>query len=260
MSVIDTFHYNGERDVLRIHLNVLDRYVDRFIIVECKHTFSGNKKPLYFFRDQRYFKPWWHKIEYYVVDEDYTDEEIDLANSSPNTFGAEHWKREFLQKESMKKALIAAKLRDTDVVFVGDVDEIWEPVSLFLPAKLGLRVYTYYLDNRSSEEFWGTYVAPWGYMKNKVLNHERSRKDIRTDHVYGWHFTSMGGADEVRRKLADSYTEDSYNKPHVRDNMEIYLRDKLDILGRPFTYTQDTSEWPQYLKDNKDKYKHLLCP
>lgn len=260
MSVIDTFFYNGEREVLRIHLNVLDRYVDKFIICEAKHTFSGNPKPLYFFRDQRYFQPWWHKIHYYVIKEDYTDDEIELANTSPNTWGAVHWKYEFLQKESMKKAMWEAKLHDDDVVFVGDVDEIWQDAELLLPAKLRLRVYTYYLDNRSSEYFWGTYVAPWGYIKDKVLNHERSRKDIRTAECYGWHFTSMGGADEVRRKLRDSYTEDSYNKPHVRDNMEIYLRDNLDILGRPFTFHTDQSEWPDYLKKNKERYKHLLKP
>lgn len=260
MSVIDAFHYNGERDILRIHLNVLDRYVDKFIILEAKHTFSGKPKPLYFFRDQRYFKPWWHKIEYFVVDEDYTDEEITLANNSPNTVGAVHWKTEFLQKESLKKALFAAKLRDGDVVYIGDVDEIWQYAPMYLPAKLKLRVYTYYLDNRSNEDFWGTYVAPWGYIKDKVLNHERSRRDILTVDPFGWHFTSMGGADEVRRKLRDSYTEDSYDKAHIRDNMEIYLQQNLDILGRPFTYTQDPSEWPEYLTKNKERYQHLLCP
>lgn len=122
--VIDISTYNGELKILQLHLGVLYNYVDKFIIVEANKTFTGNDKPLYFFRDQRYFSKWWPKIEYYIVDQ-WDDPELwDMANKSPNTQGAAHWKREFYIKESIQKALIKANVQDDDTLFIGDVDEI----------------------------------------------------------------------------------------------------------------------------------------
>ena len=89
----DIFTFNGEREILKLHLNIMDDYVDKFIIVEANKTFTGKSKPLYFFRDQRYFKPWWKKIEYYVVN-NWDDPHIwEMALQSPNTKGAAHLKR-----------------------------------------------------------------------------------------------------------------------------------------------------------------------
>jgi beta-1,4-mannosyl-glycoprotein beta-1,4-N-acetylglucosaminyltransferase len=258
MAVIDIFTYNGEKDILRLHLSVLGPHVDKFIICEAKTTFSGLPKPLYFFRDQRYFKPWWHMIDYYVIDENYTQEEIDLANSSPNTKGAEHWKREFLQKESLKKALAAQNLQDSDRVYIGDVDEIWDPAfNVGIPnLKLKLKVYSYYLNNRSNEEFWGTLATTYGDIKDECLNHLRT-KAFKTIADGGWHFTSMGGLKEVQRKLNDSYTIESYNLNYIPGWVESCVAERKDLLNRGFTYTIDESEWPQFLKDNRKKYAHL---
>ena len=46
--------------------------VDIFIVVEAKTTFTGFKKPLYFSEHEQYFKKFWHKIQYHIIDEDYS--------------------------------------------------------------------------------------------------------------------------------------------------------------------------------------------
>jgi len=262
MALVDIFTYNGESDILRLHLAVLGGVVDKFIICEARTTFTRRPKPLYFFKDQRYFKPWWHQIEYFVIDDDYSEEELAQAKSSPNTVGASHWTWEFLQKERMKKALQEAKLNDDDTVFIGDVDEIWNPKGfVFTPeraTKQKLLVYQYYLNNRSDEAFWGTTVASWGYLKDKGLNHARSIESVKSPVESGWHFTSMGGLKEVQRKLNDSYTPDSYNMNVVPGHVEMCVKERKDFLNRAFTYTIDESQWPQYLTDNRKKYQHLL--
>lgn len=255
--VYDVVTYNGERELLDLRLNILDSKVDKFIIVEAKTTFSGHKKPLYFSIHEKFFKPWWHKIDYHIIDEDYTPEEIELATYSPNTQGADHWKNEFLQKESIKKALV--HLQDDDIVYIGDVDEIWEG-QYEHTEKLLLRVYAYYLNNHSDEIFWGTLVARWGDIKDKCLNHTRSDVSLRGTELSGWHFTSMGGEKEVRRKLNDSYTQQSYNTDEVQKLLSKRLNKGEDYLGRYFKFEHDESEWPQFLKRNKYKYKHLLKP
>lgn len=262
MAVIDTFFYNGERDILRLHLAIMAPYVDKFIICEAKTTFTRQPKPLYFFRDQRYFKEWWPKIRYYVIREDYTEEEYALAESSPNTRGASHWVWEFLQKESIQKALKAENAQDEDTLLIGDVDEIIDPTVNFeseTPIKAKLRVYAYYLNNRSNEEFYGTLITQYKDIKGKCLNHFRSEKALYSKGDYlGWHFTSQGGLKEVQRKLNDSYTGESYNTPEVQALLPERHKEGTDYLGRPFKFTQDETEWPDYLKKHRKQYEHLI--
>lgn len=257
--IYDVFTFNGEYDLLDIHLNVLKDYVGKFVIVEFDKTFSGKDKPLYFKGVQDKYADF--PIEYHTFSESFWEKYRGLAESSPNTIGADHWKREFMQKECLKDALESCK--DDDLIFVGDTDEVWEPVlaeaakDFTVVNKIKLRVYSYFLNNSSSEEFWGPIVGKWGFMKKQCMNHLRSHPNYKTPNEWGWHFTSQGGLDEVRRKLSDSYTEDSYWNPQVQTHLEQNMAQNKDFLGRDFTYIIDESEWPQYLKDNREKYKHL---
>ncbi len=263
MAVVDTFMYNGETQILKLHLAVLDPYVDKFVIVEANKTFSGKAKSLHFFRTQRYFEKYWPKIRYYIVS-DWDDTNLwEQAILSPTTKGASHWKREFYIKESIHKALEYAEVEDDDTILLGDVDEIVDPTAFFesdTPVKAKLRVYSYYLNNRSNEKFWGTLIAKYKDIKGECLNIMRSDPNLFSGNEdLGWHFTSMGGLDEVRRKLDDSYTAESYNIPRVQEGLAAALENRTDFLFRPFQYHLDESEWPNHLKENREKYKHLLC-
>lgn len=254
--VIDVITYNGESELFEIRYNILKDYVDEFIVVEFDKTFSGREK-LFFFPIWRY-----KKVKFFRIREEEYMKYKDLALSSPNTQygkGAEHWIREFCQKESIKDCL--THLNDNDIVFIGDCDEIWDPRFLknytTNPCKLSLRVYTYYLNNRSTEQFYGTFVATYKYIKNKCLNHLRSNEYRCAPYFYdGWHFTSM--APYLRQKLEDSYTEESYATKQVLDSLEENIKNNRDFLGRDFTYKVDEWEWPQWLKDNRLNYKHML--
>lgn len=269
MQIIDVVTFNGEHDLLEIRLNILKDYVDQFIIVEAPTTFSGKPKPLYFkgflagIKSGRFnINPdTLDKIKYHVIDEEYTSAEIALAEYSPNTQGASHWKHEFLQKESIKKAL--THLKDDDIVYIGDVDEVWNPEKIHpldelpIPGKLKLMVYSYYLNNRSNEDFWGTLQTRYKWIKHPCLNHQRTTP-VRSIYDYGWHFTSIGGYPEVRRKLLDSYTEETYANAQVMNNLEENIEEGRDFLGRNFTYKIDESDLPKYIKDNKQRYAHLF--
>lgn len=255
--IIDATTFNGEFDLLEIRLNILDEYVDQFVIVEAPTTFSGKPKPLYYKQQEERYAKWKDKIKYFVIDENYSDEERKQAENSPNTRGAEHWKHEFLQKESIKKAL--THLNDGDVCFIGDCDEIWDdsllPRQPGIVSKLKLKVFTYYINNRSDEEFYGTITGYYKDIKDECLNHLRVNAN-KTFGFCGWHFTSL--KDGLKRKLTDSYTSDSYASPEVMANLEDNIENNRDFLGRPFTYTIDESELPKYIIDNKLRYAHLF--
>ena len=188
IKVIDCVSYNGEHELFDIRYNVLKPFVDEFRVIEFDKTFSGKPKRPTFAQE-------WLKVKSYYVTEDMWSKYEDLAKSSPNTEygkGASHWIREFCQKEAIKDCL--ADLKDDDQVFIGDCDEIWNPnlVYVDLPKKLKLHVYSYFLNNKSSEQFWGTIVAHYGDIKDNCLNHLRANAP-KTELEFGWHFTSMGG-------------------------------------------------------------------
>lgn len=244
--------------MLQLHLGVLGDYVDRFIIVEANKTFSGNDKPLYFFQHQQFVKQYWKKIDYYVVN-DWDDTDLwEQAIHSPNTKGAKHWKREFYIKESIHKALETFKVQPDDTLFIGDVDEIINPLVEFhskTPVKAKLQVYAYWLNNLSDEQFWGTLICQYKDIQGKCLNHIRSDTHLNSKgNPLGWHFTSMGGIEEVRRKLNDSYTTESYNTFETQQLLPERMKNGIDYLGRSFTFKDDTENWPQYLKDNQKKF------
>lgn len=278
MSVIDVVTFNGERELFDLRYNILKDHVDEFVVIEFDKTFSGEPRVI----NEESISFFWQydKVTHRIHTEEDYEKYREMAEQSPNTVGADHWKREFMQKESIKDAISHAK--DEDILFIGDVDEIWNPkyteyfkVVSRWGIKNHLKVYTYYLNNSSTERFWGTYVGRFSPIKDSVLNHLRSHATKpQTDKEYdnsgelvdkkkkwpptGWHFTSMGGPEVLKKKLTDSYTQESYATPQILGNLAYNIEQSKDFLGRNFTYALDESEWPQYLKDNRDKYKHLI--
>lgn len=282
IKVYDIFTFFNEYDLLEIRMNILDAHVDYFVIVEATETFSGKPKPLYFEEHKERFKKWQHKIIHYVTrdvpkdpedlrhrlkhDKNLTELDIDIINynlTSDNIApGAIHWFKEFYQKESIKKALVG--LNNHDICYIGDVDEIWNPElvidyskdTLF---KLRQKVYAYYFDNRSNEPWAGTLVTQYKNIKHACLNHLRTAR--KTHYTYlrngGWHFTNMGGADQIRKKL-ESYGHQEYNNEQIKSKIEEQMKNNKDFIGRKFTFWQDEHNLPRYLLENKELYKNYF--
>ena len=251
--IIDICSWNNEIELFEIRYNILKNFVDEFRVIEFDKTFSGRSKPSVFAQN-------WPKVRHYYITEDIWSKYEEEAKESPNTQygkGAEHWIREFCQKEALKDVL--KDLKDNDIILVGDCDEIpdFNKIDLLdnLPIKIKLKVYSYWLNNRSSEQFWGTLITTYKYIKENCLNHLRSNELFRMEKEMGWHFTSL--YDKIRQKLTDSYTSDSYANKWVMDNLEENIKNNRDFLGRNFEYKISEEDWPEYLKKNKEKYKHL---
>lgn len=263
MEIIDIFSFCGEYDVLELRLNILNDAVDQFIICEGDETTAGNPKPRYFELQRERYVKWAHKIKYHIF-APYTDPALSyLADMSPGVPKNMHWwRREFIQKESMRYAL--THLHDEDKVFIGDVDEIWDP-SIAYPqgrAELQQTVYTYYLNNKSSEYWTGTSLMTYKDIKGDTLDNLRAYDQARAYMKApvipnaGWHFTNQGGMDFITRKV-QSYAHQEFNHPVILQQMQQNVLANRDYLGRDFTLGVDESNWPQYLKENKEKYVHL---
>lgn len=254
--IYDLFTFNGEYDLLEIRFNV-HKDVDKFIIVEGAETFSGRPKPLYWIeRNKDRFEEWEDKVIYKVVN-DYSDQEIvhqiaeriDYVDQVP-------FQRAFYQKEMLRKTLAEQNPDDQDLVYYGDCDELWKPQVIDDKVyKLRQLAYSYFLNNRSPEDWRGTIVTKWKNLKNGCLNDMRAKPENILEHG-GWHFTNLGGLESVKAKL-EAYDHQEVNIPWVKEGLEERMTLNVDFLGRGFQFWLDEEDLPEYVLENKDRYLHL---
>ena len=124
MKIFDCFMFFDEEMLLDLRLNILDKYVDKFVITESVFMHSGRPKKLNF--DINKYQKFKDKIIYNVVNNNPTNiipvsdnddkrtKEIKLINNSN--------KREHYQREAAQKTLAAAD--PDDWILINDIDEI----------------------------------------------------------------------------------------------------------------------------------------
>ena len=137
------------------------------------------------------------------------------------------------------------------------MDEFWEHREPNGIEKLKLRVYTYWLNNRSSEVFWGPIRAYYKDIKDKCLNDVRNDANNRTPDYQGWHFHNTGGLEEVRRKVMANYNNELFNDVYIKEKVDERYG-KIDYLGRNFKLEVDETDWPPWLKEHRQDYKNML--
>lgn len=246
-------------------MEILGDYVDKFVIVEATETFVGKSKPLYFKENRMRYWKWADKIVHYVVDDFPDNKELfEKAMTSPNTGAKEHfWIREFYQKESMIYALSFCK--DDDLVFISDLDEIWNPKlkydtnATYRPKQTA---YHYYLNNRSNQDIggWvGTRCGSYKRIKEVGINHFRTESfnpSIMLENG-GWHFSNLGNFDFIKNKM-ESYSHQEFNNEQIKSKIEEHIKNNTDFLHRGFSLWKDESDLPEYILNNKTKWQHLL--
>ena len=106
MKLYDCFMYNNEDELLEIRLNVLNKFINKFIIVESLYDHQGKKKKLNFNINK--FSKFKKKIRYLVL----------------KKFPEEHnsWERENYNRNYLINGLYDVKLND--YVMISDLDEI----------------------------------------------------------------------------------------------------------------------------------------
>ena len=110
MNIYDCFMYFDEDLLLDLRLNVLNKFVKKFVITEATYTHNGNKKKLQF--DINKFKKFEDKIIYIVVDQ-HPENILKLSDEDSKKRRAEKlilngMARDYYQRESLNKGLNAA--------------------------------------------------------------------------------------------------------------------------------------------------------
>lgn len=255
--IYDIFSFNNELDMLELRLNILDPYVDKFVLVEANTTFSGIDKSLHYENNKDLFKHFHHKIIHHKVmdsplsfDDDTCDPVLmNMALDSDNVT-REHicWLIEFYQKEHIRKAV--DHLDDDDICIVSDVDEIWNYNHLDVIDKNKDKIYKpkinncyiEYLNVRTNEDwtyFTGPIICKYSKIKTNCLNHLRTKSKMNHRYTFiedgGWHFNALGGAD----KKIEDFKHPVYQKNYMEQRKSGW---RIDDTGLPDYILQHKEE------------------
>ena len=124
MKIYDCFMFFDEEMILDLRLNIMSKYVDKFVITEANYLHSGKPKKLIF--DINKFSKFKDKIIYTVVDKLPDNLEKIYENDDKDKKGEKlinnSIKRENYQREMAQKSL--KNLEPDDFILINDVDEI----------------------------------------------------------------------------------------------------------------------------------------
>ena len=297
MKIFDCFMFYDEELLLDIRLNILNEYVDYFVIVESKFFHNGKKRDLKFNIDK--FKKFKDKIIYIV----HTTEPKGIIKLNANDDeDLKSYKLIFNAhlRENDQRNLIAQGLteaRDDDLILVSDVDEIPNFNSINL-SKISNQIIIfqqeifYYKFNRYLPNFtWhGTkackkkkLISPqWlRNIKNKTFNFWRVdtffSKNKYINKIFipngGWHFCNIKNANDIELKLKsylhhrDYEVEELGNKKInelIENNETIYdmfgdkKSKKYSDTTRRKLEKYDLKRLPQFIQNNKNKFNEWM--
>lgn len=251
--VFDCFTFYNELDILEIRLNMLDGYVDKFVLIESDKTYTNVKKPLYYQENKMRYKKFHNKLIHVVV------------RDSPNV--SHPWIIEHFLMAATKRGLTNAKPNDT--IIVSNLDEIPNPKKILeyknKPGKMKVfeqEFFYYYLNFRSTNRKWlGPKMLKYkdflNYQDAYVIRHSPNDVIIKEG---GWHFSYMGGIKKIREKMATgSHQEFNNDRYNTKEKILRAMLEKKDFLnhGDKFDIIP-TGELPDYILANMKKYRTMI--
>ena len=112
MAIYDCFQYFNEEHIADLRFNILNEFVDYFVIVESTVNHQGKEKKLQF--DINKYQKFKKKIKYIIVDD--TPDNIKKPHVGGESLVEQH------QRNSLMRGLKNA--HDQDTIILSDVDEI----------------------------------------------------------------------------------------------------------------------------------------
>ena len=284
-----------EEMLLDLRLNILDKFVDKFVIVESSYTHSGKEKKLIF--DINKYSKFKEKINYIILKEPPIGiEEVSINDNEGEVSRKEilnALKRENLQRDTILKGLNDAD--NNDWIIISDLDEIPDLTNInFNNIKNKIiffkqKVFYYKLNLELKNLRWiGTKAC-----RKKHLNSPQWLRNIK-DKIYpkwridilfsqkkyndiffvengGWHFSFVKEPEDIEKKLKSYLHHREYDiDPVSIDKIKNLINSKSVIYDHRVDQTQykfgggqklekiDLKFLPNFIRSNKKKYSDWL--
>ena len=295
MKIIDCFMFFDEEMLLEIRLNTLDKFVDKFIIVESTYTHSGKEKKLIF--DINKYPKFKKKIDYIIVNdlpqgiEQIGKDDSNLEITYKEIMNA--LRRENFQRNAINQGL--ANADDNDWIIISDLDEIPDLSTInfnFVNKKIIFfkqKVFYYKFNLELKTLRWiGSKACKKKYLKSpqwlrnvKDKIYSKWRLDIifskkRYNNIFfvengGWHFSFVKKPEDIEKKLKSYLHHREYDlDPLGIENIKTLINSKAVIYDHRVDQTEykfgggqklekiDIRFLPEYILNQKEKYSEWL--
>ena len=265
MAIFDCFQFFNEEHIADLRFNILNEFVDNFVIVESTINHQGKSKKLNF--DINKFSKFKKKINYIVVDD--TPKDFIKPHEGGESLVEQH------QRNSLMKGLIKAS--DDDLVILSDVDEIPDLNKLkeFNRNKYAVfsqKMFMYKLNllNLRENNWHGSKIclkknlkSPQWLRNLKFKKYPFWRIDKKKLQIIdgGWHFSFLQTPNEIAKKIK-SYSHGEFN---TKDNIDIEkinnkIKNNIDIFNRGYKLKKIEIDgtFPEYIFNNKISLKDWI--
>ena len=295
MKIFDCFMFYDEEMLLDVRLNVLNKYIDKFIIVESTFTHSGKKRELVF--DIKNFQKFKDKIIYHVVDKKPQGlEEV-------NIYDTDHIKENkvimnAVRFENGQRHAIGNLLKSADAndqIIISDLDEIpnLESVNFSqINSKIILfrqKMFYYKFNLILENMIWcgsksckmKNFLFPQWLREVKDKKYPLWRIDTifsnkKYNNVHfvengGWHFTNIKTPEEIDKKLRSYMHHPEYDQSNIgpkeidkmiKERKPVYdlMANSSEVKDRSNTKLKviDVNELPLFIRQNQDKYNEWI--
>ena len=284
-----------EEMLLDLRLNILDKFVDQFVIVESLYTHSGKEKKLIF--DINKYSKFKEKINYIILKDPPEGIEVINSNDSEDEISRKEilnaLKRENLQRDTIFNGLKNAD--SNDWIIVSDLDEIPDLTKVnFNKIKNKIiffkqKVFYYKLNLELKTLRWiGTKACRKKHLKSPqwlrnikdkiypkwridILFSEKKYNDIFFIENGGWHFSFVKKPEDIEKKLRSYLHHREYDiDPIGIEKIQNLINSKSVIYDHRVDQTQykfgggqklekiDLELLPKHISTNKEKYLDWL--
>ena len=293
MKIFDCTTYFDEPLLFDLRLNILDKYVDEFIVSEATFTHSGQKKKINFNKNN--YSKFKDRITHLVVEKEPENLlEINKLNKSNNSlFRLNAAKR--IEKQRNETASYLNKSNDNDWIIYSDSDEIPNLSKINLKSVnkkivfFKQRVFHYKFNLLlDSHDWFGSKACKFKDLKSiSNLRNIKPKKynwwrldtlfknnkfiDVETVNEGGWHFTELKSAQEIYIKHKNDEHHDEFDltginvndiKNMINNKYIVYdhsvdsrkLDKKWNKNNRIYLTKINDNKLPKYLIKNKNKY------
>ena len=261
MAIFDCFQYFDEDHIVDLRLNILDRYVDHFIISESTKTHQGKDKKINF--DIKKFSKFEKKIKFLVAD---YKEDINFRNHKGGESPIEQHQRNTLI-DGLKGA------SPNDLIILSDSDEIPDLSKIreinsrkkYIAFSQKMFMYKFNLQNLNESNWIGSRMTKKKNIKTmqdlRNLKFKKypfwriDKKDLQIIEG-GWHFSFLKKPDQILKKIK-SFSHGEFNKKGLSEEEIVdKIQKSEDIFNRGFELKKVVIDntFPKYIVDNQKKF------
>ncbi len=247
--IYDCFTFFDELMLLEVRLKELGPVIDKFVLVEATHTFSGILKPLTYdeIKDNEIFAPYKDKIIHVVYD----------MPPQSNRQDEEHLQRNYISM-GLKDA------QPDDIIIITDLDEIIDHRTVALmedyqiPVHLRMKFFYYFFNYRANQDWWfPAFCRHRDYRSADALRLSKPEAIIMNA---GWHFSYLFPVNKISKKLG-AFSHKQYDNSYYRDvdRLQKCIDEGKDIFERPnMSFTAEPLDAPVCVMEDREKYKEYI--